>query len=73
MRNLVIFSVDELYKLIHDKPVFDEKSNTLYISRDCYENGDYSNKELYMGVDLANGTDFTGNSLKLSKISKTNL
>lgn len=39
MRNLVIFSVDDLYKLIHDEPVFDEKSNTLYMSRDCYEMG----------------------------------
>lgn len=58
MTNLVIFSVEELYKLIHDEPVFDKKSQTLYMSQDCYENGNYDN-ELYMGVDLANGTDFT--------------
>lgn len=25
MKNLVIFSVEELYDLIHDKPVTDEK------------------------------------------------
>jgi len=59
MTNLVIFSVEELYKLIHDEPVFDNKSQTLYMSQDCYENGNYDN-ELYMGIDLANGTDFTG-------------
>ena len=48
-----IFSVEELYKLIHDEPVFDNKSQTLYMSQDCYENGNYDN-ELYMGIDLAN-------------------
>lgn len=37
MTNLVIFSVEELYKLIHDEPVFDNKSQTLYMSQDCYE------------------------------------
>lgn len=41
MTNLVIFSVEELYKLIHDEPVFDKKSQTLYMSQDCYENGNY--------------------------------
>ena len=72
MTNLVIFSVEELYKLIHDEPVFDNKSQTLYMSQDCYENGNYDN-ELYMGVDLANGTDFTESDSRLSKLSKTNL
>lgn len=38
MKKLVIFSVEELYKLIHDKPVTNEKSGTIYMSRDCYEN-----------------------------------
>lgn len=38
MNKLVIFSVDELYDLIHDKPIVDEKSGTIYMSRDCYEN-----------------------------------
>lgn len=33
MTNLVIFSVEELYKLIHDEPVFDNKSQTLYMSQ----------------------------------------
>lgn len=37
MKNLVIFSVEELYDLIHDKPVADEKSGTIYMSIDCYE------------------------------------
>lgn len=37
MKNLVIFSVEELYDLIHDKPVTDEKSGTIYMSIDCYE------------------------------------
>lgn len=32
MKNLVIFSVEELYDLIHDKPVTDEKSGTIYMS-----------------------------------------
>ena len=72
MTNLVIFSVEELYKLIHDEPVFDNKSQTLYMSQDCYENGNYDN-ELYMDIDLANGTDFTGSDSRLSKLSKTNL
>lgn len=72
MTNLVIFSVEELYKLIHDEPVFDNKSQTLYMSQDCYENGNYDN-ELYMGIDLANETDFTGSDSRLSKLSKTNL
>lgn len=72
MTNLVIFSVEELYKLIHDEPVFDKKSQTLYMSQDCYENGNYDN-ELYMGVDLANGTDFTGSDFRLGKFSKTSL
>lgn len=43
MKNLVIFSVEELYDLIHDKPVADEKSGTIYMSIDCYENGGYKN------------------------------
>lgn len=72
MTNLVIFSVEELYKLIHDEPVFDKKSQTFYMSQDCYENGNYDN-ELYMGVDLANGTDFTGSDSRLGKLSKTSL
>lgn len=72
MTNLVIFSVEELYKLIHDEPVFDKKSQTLYMSQDCYENGNYDN-ELYMGIDLANGTDFTGSDFRLGKLSKTSL
>lgn len=72
MTNLVIFSVEELYKLIHDEPVFDKKSQTLYMSQDCYENGNYDN-ELYMGVDLANGTDFTRSDSRLGKLSKTSL
>ena len=72
MTNLVIFSVEELYKLIHDEPVFDKKSQTLYMSQDCYENGNYDN-ELYMGVDLANGTDFTGSDCRLGKLSKASL
>lgn len=37
MKNLVVFSVEELYELIHDKPVIDEKSGTIYMSTDCYE------------------------------------
>lgn len=37
MKNLVIFSVEELYELIHDKPVIDKKSGTIYMSIDCYE------------------------------------
>ena len=37
MKNLVIFSVEELYDLIHDKPVADEKSGTIYMRIDCYE------------------------------------
>ena len=37
MKNLVIFSVEELYDLIHDKPVADEKSGTIYMNIDCYE------------------------------------
>ena len=37
MKNLVIFSVEELYDLIHDKPVADEKSGTIYMSIDCYK------------------------------------
>lgn len=37
MKNLVIFSVEELYDLIHDKPVTDEKSGIIYMSIDCYE------------------------------------
>lgn len=72
MTNLVIFSVEELYKLIHDEPVFDKKSQTLYMSQDCYENGNYDN-ELYMGVDLTNGTDFTGSDSRLGKLSQTSL
>lgn len=36
-KNLVIFSVEELYDLIHDKPVTDEKSGIIYMSIDCYE------------------------------------
>lgn len=72
MTNLVIFSVEELYKLIHDEPVFDKKSQTLYMSQDCYENGNYDN-ELYMGVDLVNGNDFTGSDSRLGKLSKTSL
>lgn len=37
MKNLVIFSVEELYDLIHDKQVTDEKSGTIYMSIDCYD------------------------------------
>lgn len=37
MKNLVIFSVEELYDLIHDKPVIDEKSGIIYMSIDRYE------------------------------------
>ena len=36
MKKIVIFSVEELYDLIHDKPVADEKSGTRYMSIDCY-------------------------------------
>lgn len=43
MKNLVIFSAEELYELIHDKPVTDKNSDTIYMSADCYENGDYEN------------------------------
>ena len=45
---------------------------TGYMSQDCYENGNYDN-ELYMGIDLANGTDFTGSDSRLGKLSKTSL
>ena len=50
MKNLVIFSVEELYDLIHDKPVTDEKSGIIYMSIDCYEKewtkmSDYGVKE----------------------------
>lgn len=41
MKNFVIFSVEELYELIHDKPVVDKNSDTIYMSIDCYENGSY--------------------------------
>lgn len=41
MKNLVIFSVEELYELIHDKPVVDNNSDIIYMSTDCYENGSY--------------------------------
>lgn len=41
MKNLMIFSVEELYDLIHDKPVVDKNSDTIYMSTDCYENGSY--------------------------------
>lgn len=41
MKNLVIFSAEELYELIHDKPVADNNSDTIYMSTDCYENGGY--------------------------------
>lgn len=37
MKKLVIFSVEELYNLIHDKQVIDEKSGIVYMSIDCYE------------------------------------
>ena len=37
MKNLVIFSVEELYDLVHDKQVTDEKSGTIYMSVDCYD------------------------------------
>ena len=37
IRHLVVFTVDELYELIHDKPIIDEKSGTMYMSIDCYE------------------------------------
>jgi hypothetical protein len=43
MKNLVIFSVEELYELIHDNPVVDKNSDTIYMSTDCYENGGYKN------------------------------
>lgn len=41
MKNLVIFSAKELYELIHDKPVVDNNSDTIYMSTDCYENCSY--------------------------------
>lgn len=41
MKNLVIFSAEELYELIHDNPVVDKNSDTIYMSTDCYENGGY--------------------------------
>ena len=43
MKNLVIFSAEELYELIHDNPVVDKNSDTIYMSTDCYENGGYKN------------------------------
>lgn len=45
MKNIVIFSTDELFKLIHDKPVANEHANTIYMSRDCYDNNQKSNNE----------------------------
>lgn len=41
MKNLVIFSFEELYDLINDKPVTDKKSATIYMSIDCYESESY--------------------------------
>lgn len=32
MKNLVIFSAEELYELIHDNPVVDKNSDTIYMS-----------------------------------------
>lgn len=43
MKKIVIFSIEELYDLIHDKPVIDEKTDTIYMSIDCYENGGCEN------------------------------
>ena len=43
MKNLVIFSVEELYELIRGKPVTDKNSDTIYMSADCYENDGYKN------------------------------
>ncbi len=60
MRNLVIFSVEELYNLIQDKPVLYKKNNTVYMSQDCYDKQNFNDDAFYIGVDLANGTDFTG-------------
>ena len=37
MKNLVIFSVEELYDLINDKPVTDEKTGIIYMSIYSYE------------------------------------
>lgn len=45
MTNLVIFSVAELFKLVHDKPVLDENSGTIYMSKDCYDNYKSNEKE----------------------------
>lgn len=44
MKKIVIFSVEELYDLIHDKPVADEKSGTIYMSIDCYEKEEDKNE-----------------------------
>lgn len=41
MTNLVIFEMDELADLICGRTVFDEKTNTLYMSSYCYEKGNY--------------------------------
>lgn len=52
MKNLVIFSAEELYELIHDNPVVDKNSDTIYMSTNCYENGGYKNlADLQMNVE----------------------
>lgn len=40
MTNLVIFTADELYDLLHDKPVTmknKDGTTTVFMSEDCYE------------------------------------
>ena len=57
MIKAVIFSVEELYNLIHDKPVFCKDTNTVYMSQDCYEKQNSHDTNTYVSVDLANGAD----------------
>lgn len=57
MRKYVIFSSDELDLLLNNKPVINNKTNTIYVSKDLYEKITNNNFD-YTGADLSHGTDF---------------
>ena len=57
MRKYVIFSSDELDLLANNKPVINNKTNTIYVSKDLYEKIMNDNFD-YIGIDLSHGTDF---------------
>ena len=57
MRRYVVFSSEELDLLSNNKPVRNNKTNTIYVSKDLYEK--ITNEDLdYTGTDLSHGTDF---------------